>query len=742
MSRTKLDANQINDTSGDISGPLDTVSVDKVKGVAVSGTAPTTGQVLTATSATTADWGTPSSGASPSGVNGDLQVKNGASFGTANDFITGAIFRFQSSNNTFLMSGPPTAGFINIYNGQGSLALNTTTTGFTEGSVSLDTDNVARIYIRGSAGLGRVGVHTSSPSHPFHVVGSVRIDDGTQIAGYVFTTDSSGVGSWQPASGGVLGTGTTNKYTKWTSSTTIGNALISDDGSNIVITTGNPILISAAGASPAAIAPAPIIQITGDGNTSGFASVTYGSGQNGIFAAAHATGTLASPTAIPFTEGILDVAALGYDGTGFNSGGEMGFSANELWTPTAHGTIFHVNLVATGTTTTKQVIAALGDNGGQVYIGRSNTASPADGPYTLSVEQSMAIVGSNPEADLLRLIGYGTNPSYVAYSAQGTESSPTATQSGDNILFVGAKGFDGTNFSLTGSRAGILMDAVESFTPTAQGTRMRLRVTAPGTTANTNVVFINAPSTGTGYVGINNNAASHALDVTGDANITGNYKVGGSNLQSGTSGQLAVFNGSQTETSYSNLAWDNTNTSLLIGGFPSNTPFALPQIEVVGSGGAPAAHVATVFGSSGGDPIFIGARAGGTQASPTATPSGKSLIQFAAVGHSGTAFDFSNNGGTLDFHANELWSPSAHGTDCQIKLTPSGSTSATTIIYFSANGGGRAGFGGNNSPAYAVDATGDANVSGVYRVGGVSGFTGTGAYTNFTIVGGIITAAS
>ena len=37
-----------------------------------------------------------------------------------------------------------------------------------------------------------------------------------------------------------------------------------------------------------------------------------------------------------------------------------------------------------------------------------------------------------------------------------------------------------------------------------------------------------------------------------------------------------------------------------------------------------------------------------------------------------------------------------------------------------------------------VDVTG----TGIYKIGGVNGFTGTGAYTNFTIVGGIITAAS
>ena len=46
------------------------------------------------------------------------------------------------------------------------------------------------------------------------------------------------------------------------------------------------------------------------------------------------------------------------------------------------------------------------------------------------------------------------------------------------------------------------------------------------------------------------------------------------------------------------------------------------------------------------------------------------------------------------------------------------------------------------TPLFALDVAGEVNASGNYNVGGVAGFTGTGAFTNFTIVGGIITAAS
>ncbi len=45
--------------------------------------------------------------------------------------------------------------------------------------------------------LGRVGVNVASPDNTFHVAGSVKIDDGTQANGYVFTSDANGVDSWK-----------------------------------------------------------------------------------------------------------------------------------------------------------------------------------------------------------------------------------------------------------------------------------------------------------------------------------------------------------------------------------------------------------------------------------------------------------------------------------------------------------------------------------------------------------------
>ncbi|MCB0643029.1 MAG: hypothetical protein KDC44_15375, partial [Phaeodactylibacter sp.] len=45
-----------------------------------------------------------------------------------------------------------------------------------------------------------VGIGTNAPEAKLHVVGSMRIADGTQNSGYVFTSDANGLGSWQPNS--------------------------------------------------------------------------------------------------------------------------------------------------------------------------------------------------------------------------------------------------------------------------------------------------------------------------------------------------------------------------------------------------------------------------------------------------------------------------------------------------------------------------------------------------------------
>jgi|SRR5215469_2201578 len=91
---------------GDLTGTYPNPGVGKVAGVAVSGT-PSSGQVLTATSPTAADWQTPASG-SGSGILASLEY--GPASGTGYDIITGTPHTPIDSTNLTIPFVAPASG--------------------------------------------------------------------------------------------------------------------------------------------------------------------------------------------------------------------------------------------------------------------------------------------------------------------------------------------------------------------------------------------------------------------------------------------------------------------------------------------------------------------------------------------------------------------------------------------------------------------------------------------------------
>ncbi len=79
------------------------------------------------------------------------------------------------------------------------------------------------------------GVYTEDDAH----VGGFEMPTGAE-AGHVLTSDGSGEGTWQPASGGIGGTGVSNYVTKFTGSQTIGSSSIFNAGTTVGIGTQTP----------------------------------------------------------------------------------------------------------------------------------------------------------------------------------------------------------------------------------------------------------------------------------------------------------------------------------------------------------------------------------------------------------------------------------------------------------------------------------------------------------------------
>jgi hypothetical protein len=77
-----------------------------------------------------------------------------------------------------------------------------------------------------------------------HVNGNVKIEDGTQGAGKVLTSDTNGLASWQAISFPAetdpkVGNVATNQVAKW-NGTTLVDGIITDDGTKVGIGTTSP----------------------------------------------------------------------------------------------------------------------------------------------------------------------------------------------------------------------------------------------------------------------------------------------------------------------------------------------------------------------------------------------------------------------------------------------------------------------------------------------------------------------
>ena len=103
------------------------------------------------------------------------------------------------------------------------------------------TFNTNQLYLDNS---GNVGIGTTSPTQKLDVAGTAQMTGFKMPTGstngYVLTSDASGVGTWQTASGGIGGSGTVNYIPKFLGSTTLGNSVMYETGGNVGIGTMSP----------------------------------------------------------------------------------------------------------------------------------------------------------------------------------------------------------------------------------------------------------------------------------------------------------------------------------------------------------------------------------------------------------------------------------------------------------------------------------------------------------------------
>lgn len=137
-----------------------------------------------------------------------------------------------------------------------------------------------------------------------------------------------------------------------------------------------------------------------------------------------------------------------------------------------------------------------------------------------------------------------------------------------------------------------------------------------------------------------------------------------------------------------NSTYDYTNTALVritgsTGAFFQ--PPAAPgyMLAITGVDGIPSRVVNTTYGT-GTYALYVGRKANGTAASPTAVLSGDVIARFSCGGYTGSGF--SNTGqGRIDFVATENYSTTNQGSKIEFYNTMDGSNTVNKIAAFNAN---------------------------------------------------------
>ena len=138
-----------------------------------------------------------------------------------------------------------------------------------------------------------------------------------------------------------------------------------------------------------------------------------------------------------------------------------------------------------------------------------NSAAPAaivGTPY-------LNIVGANSEAPKLQFDAYANIPTLTFRRANGTQASPSALLTGEQIGNIAVFGYGATGYT-TANRGYIIFNADENWSDTAQGSRIAFATTTAGTAASaTERMRIDS----SGNVGIGTTAPSYKLDIQNTA---------------------------------------------------------------------------------------------------------------------------------------------------------------------------------------------------------------------------------
>jgi len=444
-------------------------------------------------------------------------------------------------------------------------------------------------YLLADTTNGRIGLNVATPAYPFDVAGDINITGAFRINGVAIGTGG----------GGVSGSGTTNYVAKWSASTAITNSLLYDNAANVGINTASPVTVAGN------------TSLTINGTSVGRLDLMAGGVAYGALTASATLTTLQAISTNPLALNVggsdrLRIATTGYVGINtttpayaLDAAGYSSIVANFLYATTPY------IRVTDGT-----VATAVGNDANGSYVGATsnhNFSLKANNITYLKVLSAGRILINSATDDTTTTVQIaGTLRTTSDTTVGGTAyASAFIKSSGLSSQFLKADGSVDSSTYLTTTLAASTYLSITTAASTYQ-TKLTNPITGTGT-SNYVARFTGSTTIGTGsiydsgtYVGIGTGVISSgaALQVSGDVNITGNYKINGVSLAA-----------SQWTTSGSDIYNNNTgkvsiNTASSFYKFTVNTGTNINF--AVGSGTGAVAVLAHADGFTPAAPVFTG----------------------------------------------------------------------------------------------------------------------------------------
>ena len=378
-------------------------------------------------------------------------------------------------------------------------------------------NNLTRMTIKHN---GNVGIGTANPLSKFDVRGKVKILDGTEGTGKVFTSDAAGIGSWQVLPPGNVPNGTLLGNTlRWDGTNWIADNAIFSDGAKVGLGTTEPGL----GVNPSAK-----LDIRDeDGSNSDISQTVAGTGFPALVWTKQ-RGSLAAPEAVTKNTFIGGIQGNYFNGTDYNTGAAIYYIADTTATGSFPASI---QFRTTGVDSIRNMTRMVIKHNGKIGIGTNIPGVNGYNPYArLDIRDED---GSN--SDINQLVAGQGIPAITWAQQAGTLAAPEPIAAGSVFGRLDGNYYTTTGYSQGASRAASIFFRADTLVDSGNPGSIYFATAKYGQTVPTTNLIIKH----NGNVGIGTQVPERKLDVRGGVKIMDGTQGAGKVLTSDGSGNAS-----------------------------------------------------------------------------------------------------------------------------------------------------------------------------------------------------------